>query len=233
MKSFIKAILAGIIISVAGFTYLLAEDKVLGAALFSIALYTILAFDFDLFTGKVGYIFQKDLKYFGRVLMIIVGNVIGTVGTSTIIQFTRLASKLEEKAIYYADMKLSDDILSVFILSIFCGILMYIAVHGFKTIKHEIGKYVIVILAILTFILNGFEHSIANTVYITISKMWSLEVLGYLGVMLLGNGIGAIVIASLDKLKQDNIIVEEEKESKIEEKQIEEKQIEEKQIEEK
>ena len=48
------------------------------------------------------------------------------------------------------------------ILSAFCGMLVYIAVEGFKVIEHHIGKYLVLILAIAGFIICGFE-SVYNT----------------------------------------------------------------------
>ena len=52
---------------------------------------------------------------------------------------------------------MNDDLLSIFILSIFCNILMFIAVDGFKNNPHEIGKYVGIFLGVTVFILCGFE----------------------------------------------------------------------------
>jgi len=46
----------------------------------------------------------------------------------------------------------------------------------------------------MTFLLAGFEHSIANMGYLIFAKEFSFKVLGYLALMILGNGIGAVTI---------------------------------------
>ncbi len=199
MKDFYKAIFAGIAIAIASIVYLSIENKVIGATIFSIGLITVVAYNLNLYTGKVGYVLQKDLKYKLKILLMIIGNLIGTIISSLLIMNTRYASKVIEKATILTDIKLSDNLISIFILSIFCGFLMFIGVNGFKQIKHELGKYLIVILAVVAFILASFEHSIANTVYFTLSSSWSLNTILYFIVMLLGNAAGAIFLTTLNK----------------------------------
>ena len=45
--------------------------------------------------------------------------------------------------------------------------------------------------ALPIFILSGFEHSIANMFYFNLAGQYDLKSLGYILVMLLGNGVGA------------------------------------------
>ena len=195
----LKAIFAGIIITIASLVYLSMDNKIIGSILFNIALITIVTYELNLFTGKIGYLLQENYKYSIKILIIILGNLIGTITTSYLALQTRYANKFIQKATYLTDIKLSDDAISILILSIFCGILMYIGVHGYKHIKHEVGKYIVIILCVCTFILAGFEHSIANSVYITLSGSWSLFAIYYFVIMLIGNSIGAIAIASIHK----------------------------------
>ena len=78
MKTLIPAILAGICIGLGGTVYLSVESSVVGALLFSIGLLTILAFGFNLFTGKVGYALDNPSSYIGTLAIIWLGNFIGT-----------------------------------------------------------------------------------------------------------------------------------------------------------
>ena len=89
--------------------------------------------------------------------------------------------------------KLNDNYLSIFILSIFCGILMYFAVNGFKKLN-DFSRFIIVYLGVVVFILCGFEHCIANMYYFSVADVWSLNTLGYVGIMILGNSIGAFIL---------------------------------------
>ncbi len=202
MKDFIKAFLAGIIIVIAVVVYLSIENKIVGAFVFNIALVSIVVFDFNLYTGKIGYLLDNGVKYFKYIIILILGNLLGVITASYMFLGTRYANYLVEKARLLVDLKLSDNIISILILSIVCGILMYIGVHGFKTVKEEIGKYLIIILAIMTFVLIGVEHSIANTVYFTLAGGWSLQAFGYFCIMLIGNAIGAILMNTLFNLKE-------------------------------
>ena len=72
---------------------------------------------------------------------------------------------------------------------------MYIAVNNYKNSKNEIGKYIGIFMCVMTFILCGFEHCVANMFYIVAAKMLSLKSLLYLLIMILGNSCGSILIA--------------------------------------
>ena len=50
-------------------------------------------------------------------------------------------------------------------------------------------------MCVMTFILSGFEHCVANMYYFFVSNVFNLKVLLYLLIMVLGNSIGSIVIA--------------------------------------
>ena len=198
----IKSSLAGIMIAIGGTIFLSMSNKTIGAIFFSIGLFMIVTNGFKLYTGKVGYIFNNNLKYAFEVLITIIGNFIGTFLVGYILKFTRIYSVVNEKAISMCNVKLEDSIISIFILSIFCGILMYLAVNGYKEVKDPVGKYISVIFPVIVFILCGFEHSIANMYYFSVASLLGLKTFGYLLVMILGNGLGGVMIPLCDKLKK-------------------------------
>jgi formate/nitrite transporter FocA (FNT family) len=90
----------------------------------------------------------------------------------------------------------------VFLLSVFCGILMFIAVDGFKNNPHETGKYLGIFLGVTVFILCGFEHCVANMYYFSVADLWSARTLGYLLVMSLGNACGGVLIPLCRQLRR-------------------------------
>ena len=63
LKILVKAILAGVMISIGGTIYLALDNKMLGAFLFSIGLFSICAYGFNLYTGKIGYVIDNKPKY--------------------------------------------------------------------------------------------------------------------------------------------------------------------------
>lgn len=109
------------------------------------------------------------------------------------VRCTRIGAALAEKAAGLCETKLGDSLISIFLLAIFCNILIYIAVEGFNKIPHEVGKYLALFFGVVVFILCGFEHCVANMYYFSAAGMWSGKTLLYLLVMTLGNTAGGVL----------------------------------------
>lgn len=198
-KTLIQGILAGISISLGGTVFLLSADKTVGALLFSVGLFCVCAFGFFLFTGKVCYVFDNDRKYALALPVIWAGNLIGTLCTALLESLTRMGPALAEKAAAVCEGKLAQTPLSAIVLAVFCNIMIYIAVEGYKTIPHELGKYLAILFGVVVFILCGFEHCVANMYYFTIGNAWGWKAAGYLLLMTLGNAAGGVLIPLLRK----------------------------------
>ena len=200
VSSFLYSILAGISISIGGTVYLSLDNKVVGAIFFSLGLFAVCTFGFNLFTGKVGYIFEQKASYLLFLLQVWFGNLIGALIVGYSLRLTRI-SGIAEKAKTLCDTKLNDSLPSIFILAIFCNILMFIAVDGFKTNQHELGKYIGIFMGVIVFILCGFEHCVANMFYFSIANVWDGKTILYLIVMTLGNACGGVIIPLARKFK--------------------------------
>ena len=191
-------------IAIGGTVFLSIENKVIGASLFSIGLFGVLIYNLNLYTGKIGYLITNfNLKYIKELIITLIGNFIGACSVGFILRYTRIYDKIYEKSLMLANTKLNDNILSIFILSIFCGLLMYYAVNGFKK-QTDFGKYLVVYLGVAVFILGGFEHCIANMYYFSVADIWSLKTLGYTGIMVLGNSLGSFIIPLCNLVIKDN-----------------------------
>ena len=201
MKYLINSIEAGIMIGVGGTIFLSLDNKILGATFFAIGLFMIVVNSYNLYTGKVGYILDNKPKYLIEVLVTVIGNFIGTFLTGTLLKFTRIYPLIHNKAYTICKIKTDDKIISIFILSIFCGMLMYLAVNGYKTLKDQLAKYISVFLCVIVFILSGFEHSIANMYYFTLAG-WDKKAFIYLLIMILGNLVGSLIIPICNKGKK-------------------------------
>ena len=199
--SFLYSILGGMCIGIGGVVFLSCDSKVVGSVFFCLGLFAICTFGFNLFTGKVGYVFENPPAYTGFVLSVWLGNLIGTGIVGYAVRATRIAG-IAEKAAALCQAKLDDNLLSIFILSIFCNILMFIAVDGFKNNPHEIGKYIGIFLGVIVFILCGFEHCVANMFYFSAANVWSGKTLLYLIVMSVGNACGGVIIPLCQQLKK-------------------------------
>jgi len=195
---FLRAFSTGIAIAIGGAVFLSCESKYMGAFLFGTGLFVILTFGFNLFTGKVGYAAEREPKYIIDLIIIWLGNFAGTAAAAYMFLNTRI-SGIADRAKGMCETKLNDNLLSIFILAIFCGILMFIAADGYKTIKNPIGQVMVIFLPVIVFILSGYEHCIANMFYFTIAEAWSFKSLGYLMIMTLGNAVGGMFIPIIRK----------------------------------
>lgn len=195
-KILISAILAGFCIGLGGMLFLAIDNKVIGASLFSTGLFIICTKGYHLFTGKVCYAFRNDRSYAISLLLIWVGNLIGTAGTAVIVRASRAAS-LAEKAASICEVKAGDSYLSLFLLGILCNIFIFIAVDGFRNNKHEIAKYAAIYLGVVGFILCGAEHCVADMFYYHVAGVWSVNMIVRILVITAGNAVGGILAERL------------------------------------
>lgn len=202
IKTFTKALLAGICIALGGTAFLSLESRVLGALFFTVGLFTICTCGFNLFTGKVCYVFENNRRYAADLLLIWVGNLAGTFLTAAAEKCTRIGDALVERAAGIAETKLNDSFLSIFILAVFCNIMIFIAVDGFRRNPHELGKYLALFFGVMVFILCGFEHCVANMYYFSIADAWSGRAFLYLIVMTLGNAVGGVLFPLLRRASE-------------------------------
>ena len=195
VNDFIKAVMAGVAICIGAIVFLNVENRIVGAFLFSTGLYTICSQALNLYTGKVGYIVNSDkpLEYISFLIIVWLGNFLGVLGSALAISSTRL--NLISKASTLCEIKNADNLLSLFVLGIFCGLLMYAAVDGYKKTTNPF----ILFLCVMTFILAGFEHSIADMAYYTLANMLDMNALIRLFIITLGNAVGGILLPLLTK----------------------------------
>lgn len=196
-STFILAVLAGFCIGLGGNVYLalLNTNKIVGALLFTVGLFTICTHGFNLFTGKACYIPDNKPSYLGTLAVIWIGNLLGTVLMALLVRSTRLSETFAESAKTLCATKNQDNYLSLFLLAVLCNILIFIAVDGYKNNPHELGKYLSLFFGVSVFILSGSEHSIADMYYYAVSgEILGLDFLSRILTISLGNVVGGILI---------------------------------------
>lgn len=180
---FVKSILAGALIALAGMLYLKSSDKVVGAFLFSLGLCTVFMTKSLLYTGRVGYIENKG-HIFGCIFILIF-NLIAAFGIGSIWKLTYGVSNA-------FDSRMTKTILQLVIDSIGCGAIIFLAVEFWT--RHK--SFGMVILCVMAFILAGFEHSIADMFYFAAGNL-TWEGLLRLLIIILGNATGSLLIRLL------------------------------------
>lgn len=199
IKVLLLAVLAGVVIGIGGCVYLSMENKVIGSLLFTVGLYAICVHGLKLYTGRIGYLVNEHFTYCWQLAIIWIGNFLGTFLLAVAVKGTRI-SEISQKAVQLCQIKLDDNMSSLFLLGIFCGLLMFIAVDGYKNTNNP----VILFIGVAVFILCGFEHCVADMFYFSIAGLWSGKSFLAIMVITIGNSIGAMLIPLVKKIPDND-----------------------------
>ena len=205
MPFYLQSLLAGVLIGLGDIIYVVSANHILGSFLFALGLLSILIKGYPLYTGRIGYVTSwKDLwdKEKGM-LPILICNFVGIALTCSLAATSRLDLSAVDAMV---QTKCSQTWYSALFLSWGCGVMMYLAVNGWKKTQNPLT----VIMPIMFFILCGFEHCIANYGYFWMwisadafahfsERMTELP-LGFcsnLFVMILGNAAGSLCFSKI------------------------------------
>lgn len=185
INTFALAVLAGIMIGFGGIVFLMCANRLAGAFLFSFGLLTIICQGFALYTGRVGYFRSYGWAEMAATLA---GNFVGTYLAAQAFSLTRHTCDVAS----VVAPKLADSSMSVFVLAVGCGAMMFLAVDSYRRSQ----SWLFVILPIVIFILSGFEHSIANMFYLSLADAWDWDALRITLVAIAGNAVGSWLVNS-------------------------------------
>ena len=187
----VRGILAGLMISIGGYVFLGCENRVVGALFFTVGLITITLFGFDLYTGKVGYWLSQSGAERGQTLLSLPCNAIGCL-------LAGLARQPAGAVLTLCEARLAKAPLTLLVDGIFCGILIFICVEIYKTRGTVLG----ILICIPTFILCGFEHSVADIFYFANARIFSGQAVVVVLLVALGNALGALLIPAARRVYQ-------------------------------
>lgn len=199
IKKIIASVLAGIAISIGATIYILCSNKIMGACLFAIGILMVMEFKFLLYTGYIPT--QRETQtlkdYLINSTIVFFGNVLGAFFTAMLLRLTRLKESLLIGCENICAVKLGDNLLSIFILAIFCGIIIAAIVKADNLKKQVI--YVIAMIAV--FILSSFEHVVANAFYLSFTfDLFSLNGILFMLINVLGNFLGGFAFSYVGKI---------------------------------
>lgn len=186
---FRSAILAGILIGIAGFGYLALKDianGLVGAVVFSFGLSSVICYKLKLFTGTAGFV--QDGRELAGLVTILAGNIAGCLLVALLSRLSPLPITATAEKLLAG--RLATGALKCGALAIGCGFIMTTVV----TFARQ-DKWIPLLFGVPMFIICGFPHSIADIFYY-LAAPWSFwaENLGailllYLCIVL-GNFIG-------------------------------------------
>lgn len=201
IKDFLLAMLAGMSISIGCVAFLSSNNKIVGSLFFVIGLFMVCNFGLNLFTGKVCYALENKPSYVGKLALVWIGNFAGAVLLALVVRATRLFNMVDA-ANALVQTKMSDSLLSLFFLGMLCNILIFLAVHGYKTFENPLAKTLALVFGVSVFVLCGFEHCVADMFYFAFAGAWSFEMLGRLLIITLGNIAGGLLLPAIFKLNK-------------------------------
>lgn len=166
-----------------------------GALFFSLGLITIVTFKYDLFTGKAGLLATKEIKA-KRLIGIWFGNFVGAIVCAVLVSMTPSGQTLACKAADIVALRSGQSAFVNLILGIYCGMLMYIAVTGFKVTQN----YLFIVAPVAFFILCGFNHCVADMFYTSLGATQWRDFI-HLIPTTIGNVIGTNIIPCINCLQ--------------------------------
>ncbi|MBQ2070193.1 MAG: formate/nitrite transporter family protein, partial [Bacilli bacterium] len=214
LLSFTKGILAGLSIGLGGFLYVLMTflisgevGKMLGSVLFAIGLFLVCTFRLDLYTGKIGLIFERkqESSFYVSLPVMLLGNAVGAIslGYACFALFGGLP--LMESALATSSSRVAlesfPDYLSLCLRSFLCGFCVYMAVKLFGKDRLRPKGILFLVFFVFLFVYCGFQHCIANMFYLGFGNAFG-NPLAYanLGLCILFNSFGPIMGVLLFKL---------------------------------
>lgn len=184
MKELIRlAIFAGMLIGIGGLTYL-NVGGLAGAVLFAFGLLGVVLCKAQLYTGKAGFLPYRE---FPRVVLILLGNVIGCALVATLTLYSKNPKVMEGINILIASRETAcwHGLIAT---STGTGIIMTLAVYGAQN-----KNFLPLLFGVPVFIMCGLPHCVADAFYYSVYAIndqfewWMLRPWAY---AIIGNYIG-------------------------------------------
>ena len=206
LKVLLFGIFAGLAIGLGSLVFTIVSTyaksvggQIFASALFSIGLILVCTLGLQLYTGKVGVVFDDREKLKENAInlpIMLVGNAIGAFALGIICHFIFMnVPDIAVRILKISEGKTGSD--TVFLQGIFCGALVYIAVYFFKNLQNYAMKIIGIITAVTLFVYCGFQHCIANMFYFGMAFNWNIDMLWNLLIVILTNSVGALLVRCL------------------------------------
>ncbi len=216
---------SGIMIGVGGTAFLFSLHlfaewgRLIGSVLFSLGILAIVMFEMKLFTGLISDIPEMGAKNWWKLPVCFVGNMLGVIFAAVLVYYSPLADMVVPQAQAMMNVKLEAEFwgLKALCSSILCGFLITLSIGAVNYApRKKLSTTVGVMFPIIVFAFCGFDHSVANTLYIYFLGFSGKAVL-YLLVCVAGNILGGVIlpILSLFRIwsnKSQNAVPEQQEE---------------------
>ena len=186
---YLLEVLAGVVIALGCVVSLCAPNYV-GLILFAIGLLMVKRFGLRLLTGKAGLMIEEGVKAPKAAMELGKIFALNIVGTLMMALLALLMWQIDSPEVALAVKRAQvDSLLSVFVRSMFCGVLVYAGVKAETALE--------TIMYVFAFLVCGFTHSIAYSFYCWISVLCTQATAKMLFALLIaavGNVLGCFLI---------------------------------------
>lgn len=196
---------SGVMIGVGGTSFLLAchlyetWGKLIGSVLFSLGILAIVMFEMKLFTGLISDIPEMGAKNFWKLPVCFLFNMIGVIFAAILVYYSPLSDSVVPQAKALMSVKLDAHLwaLKAFCSAILCGFLITLSIGAVNYApRKKLSTTVGVMFPIIVFAFCGFDHSVANTLYMYFLG-FSGKAVVYLLMCVLGNIVGGVILPIL------------------------------------
>ena len=124
------------------------------------------------------------------------GNLIGAFSVGGLLSLTRenVSNTIYTRANQLCLELAKDSMLSIIILSFFCGIIMFVVTDNYKNAKNSAQKYLALFLGTMTFLLCGFDHFVSSAFFFAVTSALSIKTFWCIILITIGNSLGALAI---------------------------------------
>ena len=181
-----KGILAGASIALGGFIFVCVTfaqpneiGKILGSLLFPIGLSLVCIFKLNLFTGKIGLVFEskQSKDFYINLPLMYIGNIIGAASVGyicfAIFRNTDLFIRISEIAVSKTSFVDYQYYLSLIVKSLITGLCVYLAVKSYALAKKKYLGLILLFIFIAIFVYIAGDHCVANMFYFSFANKWT------------------------------------------------------------
>ena len=195
--------MAAFYVALGAICFLIVPNSIVASCFFSVGILLVVNFHNLLLTRVVPLsVYDKEYNFLD-ILITIIGNLVGSTIAGVMISITRSGTIVSEKLQLVVDTRLNDNFLSIFVLAIFCG--MLVAYSCLTVKKHGNNTFAGIFYCwffVSTFVLCGYEHVVADAFFFVtyyILFEFKLSMLLILVTVLIGNIMGGLIAGFLEK----------------------------------
>jgi formate/nitrite transporter FocA (FNT family) len=208
----IAAFFGGIMVGLGGIGLLVSMHvfegglgKLVGALIFSLAMFVVTTFGLYLVTGLSTRLLTMGLKNYWSLPVSLFFNVLGIAFTALLADFAHTHGSVVEQSKILMANKMCAEGWAIHSLcsGVLCGIFIGLSVFLSKyTAKKHLSATFGVIFPVFVFVFCGFDNSLANVLYAMFAGEFTWQILAYLFLSLIGNLLGGMLVSVIPLFKK-------------------------------